>query len=420
MSEFSRRSFVKGGLASLVALSGLQYGGYAAANDQEPVKWGCLDTMSGNYGIFGKGNTASTQLAIKEINDAGGILGRRVELIIEDEEANTEIVTRKFKKLALQDKVSVVQGAASTSCTAQEMKLAEQYKILHINCEFDSMFILSAKNNYTFTISPLNEEIERARIKAMAQKFKDKPDEIKRWMIWYPDYSYGHDMKRVYEEELTKYVPGAELTAMGHPTSETDYSTYIVKILEANPQVFVSTDWAGDATNFIQQAIPYDFFSKIPHFILNGAAMSTIVTLKDKLPEMWYICEQCNPYLPHMAAWRQKFYDFHGIWPSEDCSPTYYDGVYAYKKAVEKAGTFDVEEVIKAMVGVDISGPSGKRIIRPDHFADIDFCAMTRLVPSKDYEFRVPGEVIKVPWAEIKYTDQELVDHGCEWCRPYV
>ena len=418
MGDFSRRDFLKtGAAAAAAAATALAPAGRARAADKGPIKYGFLDTMSGNFGVFGKGNIGGVKLALKEINDAGGIMGRYVELIVEDDEANTETAARKAKKLILNDKVDIIHGAASTSCSAMIMKTCAQYKTLHIDTEFDSHTILPAKSDYSFMFCPLNEEIERARMQAVAQMYK--PEEIKRWLVWYPDYSYGRDMRDVYQNELKKFVPGAELVGViPHALGEADYSTYFAKIFDLKPQVFVSVDWAGDATNFITQAIPYGFFDKVPIFTLNGASMSTIVSLKEKLPKMLYLCEQCNPYFPHMEAWRNKYKDYIGEWPTEDCSPAYYEGVYMYKAAVEKAGTTKPEEVAKAFLAIDYKGPSGKRAVRKDHFADIDYIAVTELVTSDKFPFRIPGEkTVKIPYEKCRYDNAALVAWGCEWCK---
>jgi len=156
--------------------------GTAISQNKDPIKWGFLDCMSGTFGVFGKGNIGGTKLAIKEINDAGGILGRRVELIVEDTEANTENAARKARKLIMKDKVDVIQGSASTSVTSVIMKLCGRSKVLHINSEFDSASMLASKSDYSFDFVPLCEELERARM--IAFKMKYPPSEIKRWLIF--------------------------------------------------------------------------------------------------------------------------------------------------------------------------------------------------------------------------------------------
>ncbi len=384
--------------------------------DAKPIKWGFLDTLSGPFGVFGKGNIGGTKLAIKKINDAGGIMGRRVELVIEDDEANTEVSARKARKLILSDKVDIIQGAASTACSAVLMKTCGAYKTLHIDCEFDSHTILAAKNDYTFMISPLSNENERARVIATTMKYK--PEEIQRWFIFYPDYAYGHDMRDTISAELKKQLPGAQVVgSVGHPLGETDFSNYIVSILEKKPQVFMSLDWAGDATNFIKQALPFGFFDKIPIVTLSTATSSTIVALGKKLPKVSAITDQSNPGFPHMAAWSKEYYDFLGEWPTEESVACYYDAVFMYKAAVEKAQSTKAEDVAKQLVGMKFNGASGKRTIRKDHFVDVEYVPLTEFVPSDKFEWHVPGPTIKVPYDKCKLSTEELIKLGCQWCK---
>ena len=144
--------------------------------------------------------------------------------------------------------------------------------------------------------------------------------------------------------------------------------------------------------------------------------MSTIIAMGDKLPSMLYMGEQGNPYLPHMAPWLEKYKKFSNEWPTEDCSPNYYEGVYMYKAAVEKAKSTKAEEVIKALEGMKFTGPTGTRTIRKDHFADLEYLMVTQLVKSDKFPFLIPGNTIKIPYDKVKFTNKELVEMGCKWC----
>lgn len=415
MGKVIRRIFFAATIASVAVTFALS-GAPLFAASKEPIKWGFLDCMSGTFGVFGKGNIGGTKLAIKEINDAGGILGRRVELVIEDTEANTETAARKARKLILRDKVDVIQGAASTSTTTVIGKVCGQYKTIHFNSEWDAKTVLQGKSDYDFDVVPLCEELERASMLGIKMSFK--PSEIKRWFIFYPDYSYGHDMRDIYERELAKWVPGAEIVGTAtHPLGEADYSTHIVKMLALKPQVVVSTEWAGDTLNFIKQAIPYGFFDKVPIFRLNCACASAVVALKDKLPKVFAVTEQGNPYFPHMKDWLNKYKEFIGEWPVTECAPAYYDAVYMYKAAVEKAGTTEDGAVAKALEGMDYRGPSGRRTIQKDHQTDVEYIAVGEMVASEEFEWKVPGRMVKVPYEKVKLSGDEKIKLGCKWCK---
>ena len=418
MGKVTRRTFLKtvGGAASGLALGGVGLNNSVFAASNKPIKWGFLDCISGTFGVFGKGNIGGTKLAIKKINDAGGILGRRVELVIEDTEANTEITARKARKLILKDKVDVIQGSASTSTSVVIMKMCARYRKLHLNAEYDSHSTLPAKNDYSFTICQLTNENERARM--LALKMKYPLSEIKRWFIFYPDYSFGRDMRDIYLNELERFVPGAEIVGMTtHPLAELDFSTHIAKILKAKPQVFVGLQWAGDTINFIKQAAPLGFFDKIPIPTSTTACLSAIVALKGQFPDVWVITDKANPYYSHMEAWRNEYKEYLGEWPVTESAPAYHDTVYMYKEAVEKAGTTDPIDVARAFETLDYTGASGRRKVLKNHFTDVGYCTMTRFVASDKFEWKVPGETVKVPFEKVKYSEDELVKLGCRWCK---
>jgi branched-chain amino acid transport system substrate-binding protein len=357
-----------------------------------------------------------TKLAIKKINDEGGILGRRVELVIEDTEANTEVTARKARKLILQDKVDVIQGSASTSTTVVIMKMCAQHKKLHLNAEYDSHSTLPAKSDYSFTICQLTNENERARM--LALKMKYPPSEIKRWYIFYPDYSFGRDMRDIYRNELKRWLPEAEIVGMGtHPLGEPDFTTHIAKILETKPQVFVGLQWAGDTINFIKQAEPLGFFQKIPIPTITTACLSAIVALKEKFPEVWVITDKSNPYFDHMEEWRNQYKEYLGEWPVTECAPVYHDTVYMYKAAAERAGTTEPLGVAKAFETLDYNGASGMRKVLKNHFTDVGYCAMSWFKVSDKFDWKVPGETVKVPFDQVRLSEEEMVELKCRWCQ---
>ena len=419
MSGFTRRAFIKslgsGLLGTSAVAAGLAVGKTSYALEK-PIKWGFLDCLSGTFGAFGKGNIGGTKLAIWEINEAGGILGRRVELVIEDTEANTEIAARKARKMILKDNVDVIQGSASTSTTTVIMQICGQQKMLHINSEFDSMSTLKAKNDYSFTIAPLCEETERARMAGIKKIYP--ANERKRWFIFYPDYSFGRDMRDMYVNELERWVPEAELIGMtAHPFGETDYSTHIAKILKAKPHIVISCSWAGDLVNFIKQAKPLGFFDKT-HFVMSTASTSAIISLKEAMPEgLWVFTDQGDPYLPHMTDWRNKYVDYTGELPTAESVSAYYDAVYMYKAAVEKAGSTDTKKVAQALATIKYTGPSGKRDMKANHIADVEFMPFYKLGKVDEFEWLVPVKTEKIPYDQVKYTNAELIEHGCKWCK---
>ena len=126
MGTLTRRGFLKnvglgGATVSGLALGGHALKGKALAASEKTIKWGFLDCMSGTFGAFGKGNVGGTKMAVKQINEAGGILGRPVEIIIEDTEANTEVAARKARNPRTNERVDVPERMAVAFKPGKEM-----------------------------------------------------------------------------------------------------------------------------------------------------------------------------------------------------------------------------------------------------------------------------------------------------------
>jgi len=135
------------------------------------------------------------------------------------------------------------------------------------------------------------------------------------------------------------------------------------------------------------------------------------------MPVMWGGSEQGNPYSPKMKTFLKKYHDYLGEWPVTENACTYYDTVYMYKAAVEKAGTTDDLAVAKALVGLEYKGPGGMRRVRKDHMVDVDSIDIVKLAPGGTFEWNVPTEIIEVPYNKVKMNNDELIALGCKWCK---
>src|SRR5260370_22478352 len=110
--------------AAVAFLAGLLASTHGEAAD--PVKVGVVTPLSGTYAQIGKQVRWGAELAVKEINAAGGVNGRSFELIFEDEEANPPVAVRKAEKLLLQDKVDLLTGTVNTGSTLAVGQVAER------------------------------------------------------------------------------------------------------------------------------------------------------------------------------------------------------------------------------------------------------------------------------------------------------
>src|SRR6185437_14349650 len=142
-------------LAGLLTTAAILAGSaVTAANAQETIKIGVTQPLTGAFAASGNYVSQGTKIAEEEINKAGGVLGKKIQLITEDNKSNpTEAVTT-VEKLIGQDKVPLLIGAWSSTLTLAVMPKLEEYKVPMIVETSSSGKITTSGNPYIFRISP--------------------------------------------------------------------------------------------------------------------------------------------------------------------------------------------------------------------------------------------------------------------------
>lgn len=163
----------------------------------------------------------------KEANDAGGILGKKIEIVVEDNQMKGEIAVQKLKKMILQDGCQVIiQGSSSGvgGALAQQMP---RYKKIYLDTAAEAMGITGENfTPYTFRTC-LNAGMH---VKALAQHFGNKG--YKKVFLINQDYSWGYDVAKYYKMFIKQIAPDTEIVGEEfHPVFNKDFAPYISKIL---------------------------------------------------------------------------------------------------------------------------------------------------------------------------------------------
>lgn len=263
--KLSRRNLLKGSAGSaLLAAIGMPAISRAQA---EAIRLGHLTPLTGFLGQLGVYGQNGAKMAVEEINGAGGVLGRKLELITEDS-VNPGVAVTKVQKLIEQDKVLVIIGEISSASCGAIMEQAKRLKTLYFNTGANSDELRGAKcNRYTFHIEGCNTMYTKT-----IGEWQKRQGLIKgaKWYMLTADYAFGHDLARVstrFLQENGGIVVQNDLV----PTNTPDYSPYILKIRQANPD-FVYINLAGvDQTTFLKQYKEYGLTFKVA-----GGVMDTI------------------------------------------------------------------------------------------------------------------------------------------------
>ncbi len=268
------------------------------ARSADPVKIGLDNPLTGTYAAVGKNEMIGCQLAVEQVNAKGGILGRPVELLVEDStsgDAGTAV--QKARKLIDRDKVNFLLGNVNSALSLAMAQVASEKNILHMvtgghtdavtgsSCHWNVFRICNTTQMEANAVTP-------AIIKNAGKK----------WYYITPDYAFGHTLQAGLEKACTQ-AGGTKLGADLTPLGTTDYSSYLIKAQAAKPDVIVFLPQGDDMINVLKQAVQFGLDKR---FHLAGGQQE-LEALEGLPPEArigtwvfeWYWNQ---PGVPHVAA----------------------------------------------------------------------------------------------------------------------
>jgi branched-chain amino acid transport system substrate-binding protein len=233
----------------------------------DTIKLGHLTPRTGFLGQLGDYGFKAASMAADEINAAGGVLGRKIELIAEDS-VNPQIAVTKAQKLAEREKVLALIGEINSASALAIAEQAQRYKLPFFNTGANSDALRGKNcNRYMFHIEGCNTMYTKTI--GTWQKAENKIRGAK-WYMLTADYAFGHDLFRV-SSKFLKENGGELINNDMVPTNTADYSAYILKIRQAKPDL-VYINLAGvDQTTFLKQYKEYN----LP-YPLAGGVMDTL------------------------------------------------------------------------------------------------------------------------------------------------
>lgn len=246
----NKRAVVSAACLAVLGLA-LMAGGANAAPKE--IKIGLMFGLTGPASPIGPVQQKGAELAIAEINAAGGVNigGQKVPLkaVIKDDETKPDVALRRFRELVHEDKVVAMVGSTFASIAAalnQEMKKTPLPYIAGCVSPM-SMFKKSDLAPTTFGIHGTAYSIGYAGAAYIATQLK-----LKKVFFFAPAYAFGWDQKAGAIDAMKKY--GIEYQYAEAPVGTADYSTYIQQIVEYKPDIVMMAHWGVDAINVLKQA----------------------------------------------------------------------------------------------------------------------------------------------------------------------
>lgn len=366
---------------------------------KEPIKIGAIYDFAGPCYMYSETGMLGLRIAVEEINAKGGILGRKIEVVVRDTEGKVDVAVREVKDLLLREKVNFLIGPCSSGTGLAMQVVHTEYKTIRIsaiaNTEGQTVDKFSP---YFFQVVP-NTYMEAT---AATRYLNKKVPTAKKFCTINPDYEFGRREAAAFTEEIKRLVPDAEILYEAWPKfGEKDYTAFITAIMAKKPDAVHSSLFGGDLVAFTKQAAPYGFFEKTPFIALYDLAV--LIALGPDAPEGTFGFARGDFFQdpnPKMMEFVDKFKKARGTFP-DAWAVQNYDAVYLLKAGIEKAKTIETEAVIKTMEGLSIDSLRGIFTVRPlDHMATVP-CYQGTIATDPKYPFKVWKDITRVPGEQV-------------------
>lgn len=355
--------FLAAAIGGLLAATALTGGALAQSN---PIKIGVVTPLSGTYTPIGQQVRWGLELAAKEINAAGGISGRQVSLIFEDEEANPSVAVQKAEKLFQVEKVDFLAGTVNSGSTLAVSQLAER------NNKLAATTVSFADSITTDKCSPnmfrVNARAEQQSVALAAWLAKEKPNA----KVYYlgPDYEMGRSTVAAFKSSAEKSgaSAGGEVFA---PLDSKDYTQYFGQIRATRPQVLYTSVAGNDTVRLLTQLQDFGLLANLLVVGASGTVTSQNIGAIGAAAEGFATGVGYSPQIDSpenktfVAAFRAANKADPDLYGADS-----YGLLFAYKAAVEKAGSTETDKVREALRGLTWKTPQGAKSIRAgDHQA---------------------------------------------------
>jgi branched-chain amino acid transport system substrate-binding protein len=315
-----------------------------------PIKIGLVTDLTGMAYLLAKDNSDGARIAIDEINKAGGVLGRPLELVVRDSALKTDLGIAAARELVIDQKVNFLFGSISSAVRLAISDVARQYKVPMVDSIGGSRRLVEDRgHDYFFELSLTT------RTEAYGQAVGVSKLKGKKLVTIGPDYEWGRLEHEGFLQPLKKLRPDIEVVAEFWPKlGEKDFTPYITAILAKNPDIIWSGLWGGDFIGFVKQAKAYGVFEKFT-FIGTGEP-SALQALGQDAPEGMYGWDRAPVYAidaPAMKAFVSAYQAKNGRIPTA-WVVFGYEAVQLVKYGLEKAGTDKPEAWVRAVKGATV------------------------------------------------------------------
>ena len=348
--------------SSVLALGGLATVAHPAA--AQTIKLGELNSYK-QFPAFLDPYRKGMQLAVDEVNAAGGVLGRRIEVVSRDDNGVPGDAVRVAEELIAREHVTLLMGTFASNVGLAVSDFARQRKVLFLAAEpLTDKIVWQDGNAYTY----------RLRASTYMQTAMLVPDAVKtgrkRWAIVYPNYEYGQAATETFKRQMiARAGSGLEFIEQPVPLGKIEAGAVVQALLDAHPDAIFSSLFGPDLARFVREGQLRGLFKDRPVFNLLGGEPEYLDPLKDEAPVGWYVTGYpwyaitTPEHKRFLDAYQAKFHDYPRLG-----SVVGYSTVKTAVAAISRAGSTDTPKLLAAMQNLQVATPFGEITFRAiDH-----------------------------------------------------
>lgn len=355
LPPITRRQLLVGsaGLAGSVGVLGLQQ---IARPQNGEINIGEINSYSG-IPAFTIPYRQGWQLAVEQINQAGGVLGgRQLRVISRDDNGSPADALRAANELVAREGVQILAGTFLSNVGLAVADFARQNQIYFMAAEpLSDALTLEQGNRYTFRLRPSTSMQAAMLVEEAAQL------EAVRWAIVAPNYEYGTSAVAAFKSLLSAQRPDVEWVAEQYPAlNQIDAGSTVQALERGNPDAIFNVTFGSDLIQFVREGTTRGLFQNRQVVSLLTGEPEYLDPLKDEAPQGWIVTgypwydidtPEHNRFL---EAYQARFEDYPRLG-----SIVGYNTFKAIAAALEQAGSEDPEALIEATRGIAFESPTG-------------------------------------------------------------
>ncbi len=325
------------------------------ASAQETIKIGEMNSYK-VFSAFLDPYKKGMELAVDEVNAAGGVLGKKIEVVSRDDNGNPADAVRVGEELLTREKVAFLIGTFPSNVGLAVADFAKQKKTLFIAAEpLTDKIVWDSGNAYSFRLRT-STYMQTAMLIPDAAKLKKK-----RWAIVYSNYEYGTSATAAFKKLLKEKQPDVEfVTEQAPPLGKIDAGAVAQAIADAKPDAIFSSLFGPDLAKFVREGSQRGLFKGVEVFNLLAGEPEYLDPLKEEAPVGWYVTGypwneiKTAEHKKFLDAYQAKFKDYPRLG-----SVVGYSTVMSAVAAIKKAGVLDQEKLVAAMANLSVGTPFG-------------------------------------------------------------